>query len=240
MPRIKMPKFKKTVVTAGSLKDHVTTHKTGKFASGGRITRRFKSQFGFSMDDFKKAIMGDETLLKSIGQAARDGELAMEFMPRVTEAFKTVMQATGDYNESIAELIDTGAKNLQRIDRSKAKVQLATQKYTDDQKEQQIQFINAFKSEDVRHNYAMNYIRLKAYIDQYLQQVDGNAKLLQTSAGPQLKQMDADRAYKVEVGKHYLDYGNDARPDLIPQKNYAKPGNPVMSAVSRFRAVLGF
>ncbi len=235
-----MPKFKKPTTTAGSLKDHITTKKIGRYASGGRITRRFKTHFGFSLDDFKKAIMGDEALLKSIGQAASDGELALEFMPRVKEAFKTVMEATGEYNESIAELIDTGAKNLQRIDRSKAKVQLTTQRYADDQKEQQIQFLNAFKSEDTRHNYAMNYIRLKAYIDQYVQQVDGNAKLLQISAQPQLKQMDANRSYTVEVGKHYLDYGDDARPDLIPQKNYAKPSNPVMSTISRFRAVLGF
>lgn len=196
------------------IKNHVT--KKSK-----RISSLLKSKFGFDIATVNKALIGDQTALKSIGEAARQGQQVLELMPLLREACITIEKATEEYNKGISDIVRQGATSAINTDKAILQAMLANQKYGHQRKELAAEFATSKSSETTRHQYAINYIQLKAYIDQYMMKVDGNAKLLDQSNRPELKQMDEDVRYNSTVAKHLLTHGDNSQIDLMTRREYA-------------------
>lgn len=186
-----------------------------------RITGLLKGKFGLDISDLNKALAGDKSALKIIGEAGRQGQLTQELMPILEEAYINLIKGTEAYNKGIANIAKQGANSAIAIDRSVSQAMLANQKYGHQRKELAGEFAAAKSTEDIRHQYAVNYIQLKAYIEQYLMRVDGNAKLIEQANRPEVKQMGEDSRYELAAAKHLLEHGDNARLDLLPRREYA-------------------
>ena len=223
------------------IKNHVS--KKGK-----RISQVLKGKFGFGLDTLDKALQGDQAALQSIGEAARQGRQVQELMPLLTEAYTTLIKGTEEYNKGIATILKQGATSAINIDKAASQTMLANQKYVNQRKELAAEFGNAKEAEKVRHQYAINYIQLKAYIDTYLTKVDNDAKLIDQSNRPEVKQLEENNRYELAAAKHLIQHGNNARLDLLPQREYLpidggqstrKPSRGVMESVGRILSAFG-
>lgn len=198
-----------------ALKNHIS-HKAR------RINSLLQNKFGFSLVDVDKALQGDKTALQAIGEAARQGQIAIELMPLLESACTTIQKGTEQYNRSISNILKQGASSAINIDKAVSQAMLANQKYAHQRTELAGEFASNRTAENQRHNYAINYIQLKAYIDQYLAKVDGNAKLLEQTNRPEIKQFDEDNRYDSAVAKHLLQHGDNARLELLPKREYVQ------------------
>ena len=113
---------------------------------------------------------------------------------------------------------------------------LADRKYVNGRVEQARQYLTDKQAETTRHTYQMNYQEVKGYMDAFLVDVDRQTAVLEQSNRPEFKQREADKQYQGKVVNEYLDNGNDARLDLIPQKNY----RGIRGKIQEFMGALGF
>lgn len=195
------------------IKNHVT--KKAK-----RISGMLKGKFGFDIGLVNQALQGDKNALQAIGEAARQGQQILELMPLLKEACTTIEKATEEYNKSVADILKQGASSAINTDKAIMQAMLANQKYVNQRSELAAEFSIAKSTESARHQYAINYLQLKAYIDQYLTKVDNDAKLIDQTNRPELKQFDENTRYDMAVSKHLLQHGENARTDLIPKREY--------------------
>lgn len=212
------------------IKDHVSP-------KARRIKGILKGKYGLDLNDFKDALKGDRRKLKMIGEASRDARLTLELVPLLKEAYLEVIAGTGEYNKAVSEILVQGAKTAIDIDRSVMNATLQNQGYSHARKELATEFITAKNSERARHQYQMNYLQIKGYIDAFMAEVDTRAKFLQQTNRLEMKQLQAEDAYDLQVAKHLLQYGDDANVSLIPKKDYAPAG--LSAALARVRTALG-
>jgi hypothetical protein len=195
-------------------KNHVTPN-------AKRITGLLKGKYGFGLELLEKALQGDQTALKTIGEAARQGQQIQELMPLLTDAYLANIKGTEEYNKGISAILKQGASSAISIDKATAQASLANTKYVNQRKEGKLDYMVAKATETTRHDYALNYVRLKAYIDQYLTKVDNESKLIDQANRPELKQIDEEARYNMAAAKHLLQHGENANLELIPHREYA-------------------
>jgi hypothetical protein len=195
------------------LKNHVTP-------KARRINQVLKTKFGVSLDDFTNAMRGDVTSAQKIGELARQGRLSAEFAPKLAEAYHQIINGTTAQNKAISEVMINAGKSAIEIDKAVMNATLANAQYAHKRSELAAEFVNARHTENQRHNYQMNYTQIKGYIDAYLVGVDNQANLIDQSNRPEVKQITANEAYQSKVMSEALNRGDDARFDLITQKNY--------------------
>lgn len=195
-------------------KNHVTPN-------AKRITGILQGKYGFGLDLLDKALQGDQVALRTIGEAARQGQQIQELMPLLTEAYLANIKGTEEYNKGISAILKQGASSAINIDKATAQATLANSKYVNQRKEGKLDYVIAKANEDNRHQYALNYVRLKAYIDQYIVRVDNESKLIEQANRPELKQMDEDARYQMSAAKHLLAHGDNAKVELLPKREYA-------------------
>lgn len=186
-----------------------------------RIGSILKGKYGLDLQTLNSALAGDTKALKQIGEAGRQGQLTQEMMPLLEEAYLNLIKGTEAYNKGVANILKQGASSAINIDKSVSQAMLANQKYGNQRKELAAEFASAKTAEVMRHQYAINYIQLKAYIDQYMQRVDGKTKLVEQSNRPELKQIEEDTRYSSAVAKHLLSYGDNSQTNLLPHRQYA-------------------
>lgn len=199
------------------LKNHIKN-------KGKRVQARMKSTFGISTDFLIKCCQGDHESLKLLGQMGREGQLVSKLMPKVQAAALSTIKGTEDMNVAIANIVTQAASSSIAIDKASSNVMLSQQRYEHDRKELAADFATSKQIENLRHNLAVDYIKLNAWIEQNLMSVDGNAKMLEQANRPELKQVDADIAYQDKLAEHYLKYGDASNPDLIVERKYNSGG----------------
>lgn len=217
------------------LKNHVTP-------KARRINQVLKTKFGVSLDDFTSAMMGDVSSAQKIGELARQGRLSAEFAPKLAEAYHQIINGTTAQNKAISEVLVNAGKSAIEIDKAVMNATLANSQYAHKRSELAAEFVNARHTENQRHNYQMNYTQIKGYIDAYLVAVDNQAALIDQSNRPEVKQLSADETYQTKVINEALNRGDDARFDLITQKNY-QPNTVRRVLAEKFTAIksaLGF
>lgn len=185
-----------------------------------RISNVLGHKYGLDLAILDKALKGDQNALQLIGEAGRQGALTQELMPMLTEAYLSAIKGTEEYNKGISAILKQGASSAIAIDKSAGQASLANQKYGNQRKEFIAEYSEANKAENVRHQYALNYIQLKAYIDQYMFKVDNDAKLNEQTYRPEIKQVAEDDRYQLAASKHLLQTGENARLDLMPRREY--------------------
>ena len=185
-----------------------------------RISGMLKGKFGLDLSTLDKALQGDRQALQTIGEAARQGKQIQELMPLLEEAYINLIRGTETYNKGVSNILKQGASSAINIDKATSQASLANTKYNNQRKETKAEYIAAAKSELQRHQYAINYAQLKSYIDLYMTGVDGDARLLEQTNRPELRQIEEDKRFELNAAKHLLQNGSEARLDLLPSREY--------------------
>jgi hypothetical protein len=216
-----------------------------------RISGMLKGKFGLDLSDLDRALQGDKRALEAIGEAARQGKQIQELMPLLEEAYGNLIKGTETYNKGVSNILKQGANSAINIDKATGQASLANTKYGNQRKEIKAEYIGAARAELQRHNYAINYTQLKSYIDFYMAGVDGDARLIEQTNRPELRQIEEDKRFEMNTAKHLLQNGSEARLDLLPAREYipsdSSPNTPkveqakgIMQSLGRIVSALGF
>lgn len=216
-----------------------------------RVSGMIKGKFGLNLTDLDNALKGDKQALKAIGEAARQGKQIQELMPLLEDAYINLIRGTETYNKGVSNILKQGASSAINIDKAVGQATLANVKYNNQRKEIKADYIAAGKAEHLRHQYAVNYIQLKSYIDSYMSTVDGDTRLLEQTNRPEIRQIEEDKRYELNAAKHLLQNGSEARLDLLPARDYipesSAPNTPktqqsrgVMESLGKIVQALGF
>ena len=211
------------------IKNHVTP-------KGKALNSQLSAKFGITLADFEKACMGDLNSIQRIGELNKQAAFMTEYAPKLKDAYLTIIEGTETYNLALADILKASGNAALRITKAMDSTALADRKYVNGRVEQARQHLTDKQAENARHSYQMNYQEVKGYMDAFLVDVDRQTAVLEQSNRPELKQREADKQYQGKVANEYLDNGNDARLDLIPQKNY----RGIRGKIQEFMGALGF
>lgn len=209
---------------------------------GKNITQDIKKTFGDDVDDIlNKAMEGDGATLRMLGERLRRGEIALELLPLVEQALTTHYEATAQYNKTQANVIKAGSKAALNIKKARVDVSLANQRHTHENKEIALRFSLGKKTEFQRHNYAMGFERLKAYVTSSMTKTEQVVNVQKTLNQPTIKQIKSDGERSMEVAKHLLENGEKSRVDLFPRKVYevADSGNNQPTWFGKLKVLVG-
>jgi hypothetical protein len=220
LPQAKSPK----------LKNHIS-------GRGKVLINQLSNKFGVSLADFEKAVMGDLPAMQKIGELSRKAEFAKEFAPKLRDAYITILEGSEAYNVAIADILKQAGKSTIAIDKAANSVTLANTKYINQRVELAQQFVRDRQTEKVRHDYQLNYQQIKGYIDAHIVSVDNDSSILEQSNRPEQKQIAADETLHHKQMNEALSKGDNARYDLIPEKQYT---GGFKAKLMEFKAALGF
>lgn len=195
------------------MKDHIS----GKSKS---IQKQFQNYFGFSWQSVVKAVNGDVSEIKKLGEQGRKGRIMQQVAPVVAQSTIDALKGTATYNKALADVAIEGARSGINIDRSVMNVTLANSKYIHDRRETAKEFVNRRGAENFRHQTTMEYLDVKGEIDKHISVVDAQVRIAGEANRPTMKQLQASEQQEIDITKHLLTYGENSRVDLMPNKNY--------------------
>jgi hypothetical protein len=204
---------------------------------GKLLTQTLDRKFGVSLADFDRAINGDIAAAQKIGELARQGRLSQELAPKLAQAYLEIINGSEAYNKATADILLQAGKSAIAIDKSASQVMLGQQKYVHQRQELAQEFVLGKNTENTRHNYQMNYTQIRGYIDAHLVGVDQQTAILEQSNRPEIKQIAANEQYRQKTMNEALNKGENARYDLIPEKDYR---TGIMGKIASIKAALGF
>ena len=218
-----------TAVKTPRLKNHI-------LPKGKLLSQTLDRKFGVSLSDFDRAIGGDIQAAQKIGELARQGRLSSDLAPKLAQAYLEIINGSEAYNKATADILLQAGKSAIAIDKAGSQVMLGQQKYVHQRQELAQEFVIGKNSENSRHAYQMNYTQIKGYVDAHLTEVDRQTAILEQSNRPEIKQVAANEAYQQKTINEALSKGENARYDLIPQKNY----RGIKGKFKEFMGALGF
>lgn len=198
---------------SAKLKNHVATR-------GRRLGQSLGSKFGVTLADFDRALAGDVATAQKIGELSRQGKLSSELAPKLAQAYIEIINGSEAYNKATADILAQAGKSAISIDKAVASTMLNNTKYGNQRQELAQQFVLDKQTESSRHQYQMNYTQIKGYIDAHLVGVDQQFAILDQSNRPEIKQIAADEQLQTRQMNEALGKGDNARFDLISEKNY--------------------
>lgn len=211
------------------IKNHVTP-------KGKALNSQLSAKFGITLNDFEAACMGSLSHIQKIGELNRQAGFMKEYAPKLKDAYLQIIEGSTTYNLALADILKAAGSASLQIDKAANSTALADRKYVHGKIEIGRQYLTDKQAENTRHEYQLNYQQIKGYMDAFLVDVDRQTAVLEQSNRPEFKQIDANKQYQGRVINEYLDNGNDARVDLIPQKNYTG----VKGKFKEFMSALGF
>lgn len=211
------------------IKNHVTP-------KGKALNSQLSAKFGITLTDFEKAVMGDLIAVQRIGELHRQAEFMTKYAPRLKDQYLEIIEGTETYNLALADILQAAGKSTLAIDKAANATAIADRKFVHGKIELSAQYLIDKKLENDRHKYQLNYQEVKGYMDAFLVGVDRDVAVLEQNNRPEWKQIEADKKYQEKVIDEYLDNGNEARVDLIPQKNY----RGIKGKIQQLLGALGF
>ena len=203
---------------------------------GRRLQQALKSKFGVTLNDFDKACQGDLASAQKIGEMARQGAMYKEFAPKIAELYSDIIEGTQSFNQAQADILQSAGKSAISIDKAAAKTQLANTKYGHERSELALDFHTQKQAENSRHQYAMNMAQIRGFVDAHLVSVDRQVAILEQTQRPEIKQIASDEQQQRREINEALDRGDNARFDLIPDKQYTG----IKGKLLEMKAALGF
>lgn len=201
------------MVKAKYIKDHVTGY-------GKNISRATNEKFGISNKLIVQAALGDEKSLTQIADMGKLGERLVLAMPTIKEHLKTYIQGNTQYNQTLAELYKSGSQGALAIDKSASDVTLENTKFNNLLEEYKEKLFVSLEAESIRHEDQMDVIRLQAWVDSQMKDVDARIQQEGISNKPFLAQLKADEDYENKKIQHILEHGSQKDLSLIPHKQY--------------------
>jgi hypothetical protein len=211
------------------IKNHITP-------KGKALNSQLSAKFGINLQMFENACMGDLAAIQKIGELNRQAKFMSEYAPKLKDAYLQIIDGSTTYNLALADILKAAGSASLQIDKAANSTALADRKYVHQKIEIGRQYLADKQAENARHEYQLNYQQIKGYMDAFLVDVDRQTAILEQSNRPENKQIEADKQYQGRVINEYLDNGNDARVDLIPQKNYVG----IKGKFKEFMNALGF
>ena len=204
---------------------HIKTrirHGTNRGLAATDSGKAIKAICGFSEQDLRKAVTGDQDVLKRLGEVRKEGELVATLLPGISETIKSKIKNERDWNLFIAEYVKQGTDAASAIDKAKFDSRMAISRYNHKRVESIEQLQGARELENGRHKFAIDYNRAKMFADLVLQQVDGEVSVLDQKSRLRLRQITEDRDHLVKTSEHYLEHGEEANLELIQKKDYSQ------------------
>jgi hypothetical protein len=220
LPSAKTPRLKNHILPKGKI-----------------LSQTLDRKFGVTLADFDRAINGDIQAAQKIGELARQGRLSQELAPKLAQAYLEIINGSEAYNKATADILLQAGKSAIAIDKAGSQVMLGQQKYIHSRQELAQEFVIGKNAENVRHNYQMNYAQIKGYVDAHLVEIDQQTAILEQSNRPETKQIAANEAYQTKTMNEALNKGENARYDLIPEKDYR---TGIAGKIAGIKAALGF
>ncbi|MFM6551961.1 MAG: hypothetical protein ACKPHV_20200 [Microcystis panniformis] len=211
------------------IKNHIT-HKSRALNS------QLSAKFGITLSDFEKACLGDLATIQKIGELSRQAGFMKEYAPKLKDAYLQIIEGSTTYNLALADILKAAGSASLQIDKAANSTALADRKYVHGKVELSQQYLLDKKAENERHTYQLNYSQIRGYMNAFLVDIDRNTAILEQENRPEIQQIAADKTYQDKLINEYLDNGDNARPDLIPQKNYTG----IKSKFKQFMSSLGF
>lgn len=211
----------------------IKNHTTPK---GKALNSQLSAKFGITLADFEKAVMGDLIAVQRIGELNRQAEFMRDYAPKLKEQYLTIIEGTETYNLAIADILKSAGKSTLAIDKAANATAIADRKFVHGKIEISAQYLIDKKVENDRHKYQLNYQEVKGYMDAFLVGVDRQTAVVEQNNRPEWKQIESDKQYQGKVINEYLDNGDEARIDLIPQKNY----RGIKGKIQQLLGALGF
>jgi hypothetical protein len=204
---------------------HIRTrirHGTNRGLAATDSGKAIKAICGFSEQDLRKALTGDQDILKRLGEVRKEGELVATLLPGISETIKSKIKNEKDWNLFIAEYVKQGTDAASAIDKAKFDSRMAISRYNHKRVESIEQFQGARELEKGRHQFAIDYNRAKIYADLVFQQVDGEVSILDQKARVKLRQQTEDRKHLIATSEYLLEQGEEANLELIQKRDYSQ------------------
>ena len=215
--------------TTMRIKNHITPR-------GKTLNNQLVNKFGLSLHEFEKACLGDISSIQKIGELSRQAKFMSEYAPKLKDAYIQIIEGSTTYNLALADILKAAGSASLQIDKASASTTLADVKYQHGRLELAKQVLIDRKTENDRHSYQLNITQIKGYMDAFLVDVDRQSAILEQSNRPEIKQVQEDKNYESKVMNEYLEEGDRARIDLIPNRNY----RGIKGKFQQFMAALGF
>ena len=201
------------------IRDRVSTY-------APELSKATRKEFGISNALIVKAIEGDDSSLKQIGDMGKTGDRILTVMPKIRQDLTDYIDGITEYNQSVADILKAGGKGATAIKKAGSDLTLENTRYNNLIEEYKEQLFANLEAEGEKHTDSMDLIKLKAWIDSHMRDVTSNARFEATSNKPYVAQMQADRDYEKEKALHLLENGSDSDLELIPRKHFTT--NPVV------------
>lgn len=199
---------------------------------GKRLSDR-ASKLGISDSLIMRCIDGDEAALREVGDKGNEGTRVLTIMPYIRDNAMAFLKGTGEYNKTLADIYKEAGTTGIAIDRATASTAIANLKYGHDRSETALQLASNRTLENQRFHESLDLIKLKAYIDYHISQVDHLYSKQAQYARPNNAQIAADLNYETEKAKYLLTNGSNADLNDLPQKQYLTD-----RLVAKFRSVM--
>lgn len=197
------------------LKNHIPSTARGTLGAMGKL-------FGVSADDFAKALSGDQESIKQISDLGRLSDVAKANLPKALEAYRKIIETTGDVNQAYAELVQLtqkhGTQTLKAINTSKT----GEQRFKNEMVEMQAELVNATTAEATRHAQRSSLIQISGATADLMALAKYEVDLLKASHKLPDAQDAADLAYENAVTSALWSKGSEAKTDRIPKPNYSR------------------
>lgn len=190
------------------------------------LRKATRKEFGISNALLVRAIEGDDNALKQIGDMGKTGDRILTVMPKIRQDLTDYINGITEYNQSVTDILKAGGKGSAAINKAGSDLTLENTRYNNLIEEYKEQLFANLEAEGEKHTDSMDLIKLKAWIDSHMRDVNSNARFEATSNKPYVAQMQADSDYEKEKALHLLDNGSDSDLGLIPRKHFTT--NPVV------------
>lgn len=179
-----------------------------------------KERFGVSLEDVEAVLSGDVNKAKQIGEFGRQGRFASKYAPKVAQSVIDGIEGTLALNEATSKILQTAGKADTKIRKDGYKTLLANQRYNHDKEEIAKEYDSSRQLENLRHEYATNYLEIRSLYDRHFLSVDEDARLAEQAYRPELKQIqEADRQNE-RLMDHVLQYGDKSHSEYLVSKDY--------------------
>jgi hypothetical protein len=198
-----------------------------------------KDRFGYSLEDFQAVLSGDREKAKEIAEFGKQGRIASKYAPRVAQAILDGIEGTKELNVQTANLLKAAGSANAAIEKAGQSTLLANQKYNNQKAENALDYSLANNQEKVRHDYAMTYIESKYFYDTYFLTIDADAKQLEQTNRPEMKQITEDERYEIAVLDHLLTHGEKSDTDLVVARDYQESSHKGSGILGTVKGFLG-
>ena len=131
------------------------------------LERQLKGKFNASTNLVVRALSGDKSALKLIGQMGNDGARISEFAPQVKEQMLNAIKGTEDLNQVLSDIYKQAGVSGEKFERAVQSATLADTHLANVLEEMKLDFTSAKDKEVLRHQQATDHLKLKSWVDKH-------------------------------------------------------------------------